>query len=87
MTHAFSFTAGGGSNAIYLEAAAGVTTFVLAGRWFEARATRRAGAALRALLDRFPGLTAATELPVDRRRSVLVNAWRALPVRLVAEDA
>jgi cytochrome P450 len=43
--------------------------------------------ALRALLDRFPGLTAATELPVDRRRSVLVNAWRALPVRLVAEDA
>ena len=42
---------GGGSDAIYLEAAAGVTTFVLAGRWFEARATRRAGAALRALLD------------------------------------
>ena len=35
---------------IYLEAAAGVTTFLLAGRWFEARAKRRAGAALRALL-------------------------------------
>ena len=49
-THGFSFTAGG-SDAIYLEAAAGVTTFVLTGRWLEARATRRAGAALRALLD------------------------------------
>ncbi len=51
MTHGFSLTAGGGRDAIYLEAAAGVTTLILAGRWFEARATRRAGAALRALLE------------------------------------
>ena len=36
---------------IYLEAAAGVTTFILAGRYFEARSKRRAGAALRALLE------------------------------------
>jgi Cu+-exporting ATPase len=36
---------------IYLEAAAGVTTFLLAGRVFEARAKRRAGSALRALLS------------------------------------
>jgi Cu+-exporting ATPase len=36
---------------IYLEVAAGVTTFILAGRYFEARAKRRAGAALRALLE------------------------------------
>ncbi|MGH3917964.1 MAG: heavy metal translocating P-type ATPase [Pseudonocardiaceae bacterium] len=36
---------------IYLEVAAGVTVFLLAGRYFEARAKRRAGAALRALLD------------------------------------
>jgi Cu+-exporting ATPase len=36
---------------IYLEAAAGVTTLILAGRFFEARARRRAGAALRALLE------------------------------------
>ncbi|NKQ53958.1 copper-translocating P-type ATPase [Amycolatopsis sp. K13G38] len=35
----------------YLEVAAGVTTAVLAGRFFEARAKRRAGAALRALLE------------------------------------
>jgi P-type Cu+ transporter len=51
MTHGLSFTAAGGTDAIYLEAAAAITTFVLAGRWFEARAKRRAGDALRALLD------------------------------------
>jgi len=50
MTHSFSFTAPDG-DAIYLEAAAGVTTFLLAGRYLEARAKRRAGAALRALLE------------------------------------
>jgi heavy metal translocating P-type ATPase len=38
-----------GSDAIYLEVAAGVTVFVLAGRYFEARARSRAGGALRAL--------------------------------------
>ncbi|HYH54697.1 MAG TPA: cation-translocating P-type ATPase, partial [Solirubrobacterales bacterium] len=42
---------GGGSEEIYLEVAAVVTTFILAGRYFEARAKRRAGAALEALLD------------------------------------
>src|SRR4051812_49351373 len=36
---------------LYLEAAAVVTTFLLAGRWLESRAKRRAGAALRALLE------------------------------------
>jgi Cu+-exporting ATPase len=36
---------------LYLEVAAGVTTLVLAGRYFEARARRRAGAALEALLE------------------------------------
>ncbi|OBA73589.1 copper-translocating P-type ATPase, partial [Mycolicibacterium elephantis] len=53
MTHPFELTIGrtDGSGNIYLEVAAGVTTFVLAGRYFEARAKRRAGAALRALLE------------------------------------
>jgi len=36
---------------LYLEVAAVVTTLILAGRYFEARAKRRSGAALRALLD------------------------------------
>jgi Cu+-exporting ATPase len=53
MTHPFSLAIGrsDGAGTIYLEAAAGVTTFILAGRYFEARAKRRAGAALRALLE------------------------------------
>ena len=40
-----------GTGDAYLEVAAGVTTFILAGRYLEARAKRRAGAALRALLE------------------------------------
>jgi Cu+-exporting ATPase len=50
MTHPFSFRAMPGSDAIYLEAASGVTTFLLAGRYLESRAKRRSGDALRALL-------------------------------------
>ncbi|WP_280181875.1 heavy metal translocating P-type ATPase [Nocardia farcinica] len=53
MTHPFELTIArtDGTGNIYLEAAAGVTTFILAGRYFEARSKRRAGAALRALLE------------------------------------
>ncbi|MEU4523520.1 heavy metal translocating P-type ATPase [Amycolatopsis sp. NPDC024027] len=53
MTHPFELTVErmAGDGAIYLEVAAGVTTFILAGRYFEARSKRRAGAALHALLD------------------------------------
>jgi P-type Cu+ transporter len=42
---------GAASDEIYLETASVVTTFILAGRYFEARAKRRAGAALKALLE------------------------------------
>ncbi|GAA3228448.1 heavy metal translocating P-type ATPase [Pseudonocardia petroleophila] len=53
MTHPFELTVApsDGAGNIYLEVAAGVTTFILAGRYFEARSKRRAGAALRALLE------------------------------------
>ncbi|MGI5507227.1 heavy metal translocating P-type ATPase [Lentzea sp. CA-135723] len=53
MTHGFTFTIerSAGTGNIYLEVAAGVTTFILAGRYFEARSKRRAGAALKALLE------------------------------------
>ncbi len=53
MTHPFELTVErtDGAGNIYLEAAAGVTTFILAGRYFEQRSKRRAGAALRALLE------------------------------------
>ena len=51
MTHPFELTIqrGDGAANIYLEAAAGVTTFILLGRWLEERAKRQSGAALRAL--------------------------------------
>ena len=52
MTHGFDLIpqrGDGGAN-IYLEAAAGVTTFLLLGRYLEKRATRTAGDALRALM-------------------------------------
>jgi Cu+-exporting ATPase len=53
MTHPFSITGAGGdpSTNIYLEAAAGVTAFVLLGRYLEHRSKRQAGAALRALME------------------------------------
>ncbi|WP_226531257.1 heavy metal translocating P-type ATPase [Microbacterium paraoxydans] len=53
MTHPFEFAlapSDGAAN-IYLEVGAGVTMFVLAGRYFEKRSKRQAGAALRALLE------------------------------------
>ena len=53
MTHPFRISVDrtDGAGNIYLEAAAGVTTFLLGGRWLEHRSKRRAGAALRALLE------------------------------------
>ncbi len=53
MTHAFRLTIErtDGAGNIYLEAAAGVTTFLLAGRFVEARSRRQSGAALRALAE------------------------------------
>ncbi|NUP51166.1 MAG: copper-translocating P-type ATPase [Catenulispora sp.] len=52
MKHGFDFTIArnDGSGSIYLEAASGVTAFILAGRFFEHKAKRRSGAALRALM-------------------------------------
>ena len=53
MTHPFEFAlapSDGAAN-IYLEVGAGVTMFILAGRYFEKRSRKQAGAALRALLE------------------------------------
>ncbi|MBJ7358081.1 heavy metal translocating P-type ATPase [Nocardioides sp.] len=78
MTHPFELTVerGDGLDSIYLEAATGVTTFLLAGRWFERRSKRQAGAALRALMDLGakdvavladgPDGRAETRVPIDR---------------------
>ncbi len=53
MKHPFSLAIerSDGAGNLYLEVAAGVTMFILAGRYFESRSKRRAGAALRALLE------------------------------------
>ncbi|MGW3633519.1 heavy metal translocating P-type ATPase [Streptomyces sp. NPDC005122] len=53
MRHGFEFTVSrtDGSSTIYLEVAAGVVAFILLGRYLEARSKRRAGAALRALME------------------------------------
>ncbi|MFD3998453.1 heavy metal translocating P-type ATPase [Streptomyces sp. NPDC058583] len=53
MRHGFDLTVdrSHASSAIYLEVAAGVVTFILLGRYLEARAKRKAGAALRALME------------------------------------
>lgn len=53
MTHGFEFSVrpGDGAGNIYLEVAAGVTMFLLAGRYFEKRSKKQAGAAIRALAE------------------------------------
>ncbi|MGY0024829.1 heavy metal translocating P-type ATPase [Streptomyces sp. YJ-C3] len=72
MTHPFelTITRGDGAGNIYLEAAAGVTAFILAGRYFEARSKRKAGAALKALLEL--GAKDVTVLRGDGRREETV---------------
>ncbi|MEU5718047.1 heavy metal translocating P-type ATPase [Streptomyces sp. NPDC020403] len=76
MTHPFEFTIarGDGAGNIYLEAAAGVTAFILAGRYFEARSKRKAGAALRALLEL--GAKEVTVLREGRQETVPTAALR-----------
>ncbi|MGW4490318.1 heavy metal translocating P-type ATPase [Amycolatopsis sp. NPDC004368] len=67
-------TPGMGTSSIYLEVASGVTTFILAGRYFEARAKRRSGAALRALFEL--GAKDVTVLRDGRERRVPVSELR-----------
>ncbi|MFE3183316.1 heavy metal translocating P-type ATPase [Streptomyces violascens] len=71
MTHPFELTIGrsDGAGNIYLEAAAGVTAFILAGRYFEARSKRKAGAALKALLEL--GAKDVTVLRADGREETV----------------
>ena len=69
--------AGAGADQIYLETAGVVTTFLLAGRYFEAKAKRRAGAALKALLEL--GAKDVAVLDPD-------GAERRIPVEQLAVD-
>ncbi|WP_432068462.1 heavy metal translocating P-type ATPase [Streptomyces sp. C10-9-1] len=76
MTHPFEFTIArsDGAGNIYLEAAAGVTAFILAGRYFEARSKRRAGAALKSLMEL--GAKEVTVLRGDRQETIPVAGLR-----------
>ncbi len=51
MSLSFDVARGAGRDELYLEIASVVTVFILSGRYFEARAKRLSGSALRALLD------------------------------------
>ncbi len=65
-----------GTSHIYLEAAGVIITLILAGRYFEARAKRRAGAALEALLEL--GAKDVALLDADgRERRVAADALQA----------
>jgi Cu+-exporting ATPase len=65
MRHSFSLTVapGGAASAVYFEVAAGVTVFLLLGRFIEERSKRAAGSALRSLLE--VGARSATRLDPD----------------------
>ena len=78
---------------IYLEVAAAVTTFILAGRYFEARAKRQSGAALRALLDMgakdvavLRGAGRGTEVRVPVSQLVVGDRFVVRPGEKVATD-
>jgi Cu+-exporting ATPase len=73
--------AGSGANEIYLEVAAAVTVFLLAGRYFEARAKKQSGAALRALMDM--GAKDVAVRRADREERIPVEALRVGDVFVV----
>jgi Cu+-exporting ATPase len=97
MTHPFriSIDRTDGAGNIYLEAAAGVTTFLLAGRWLEHRSKRQSGAALRALMelgardvavirDDASGGHSETRIPIDQL--VVGDTFVVRPGEKVATD-
>ncbi|HJV15656.1 MAG TPA: heavy metal translocating P-type ATPase [Propionibacteriaceae bacterium] len=75
---------------LYLEAAVGITTFILLGRYLEARAKRRSGAALRALLELAPSeatlLTTGGETVVGISQVHVGDRFVVRPGERVATD-
>ncbi|MGW1895329.1 heavy metal translocating P-type ATPase [Streptomyces sp. NPDC002004] len=92
MRHGFDLTVGrsDGSSAIYLEVAAGVVAFILLGRYLEARSKRRAGAALRALLELgakdVAVLRGGTEVRIPVGRLAVGDRFVVRPGEKVATD-
>jgi Cu+-exporting ATPase len=83
-------SAEGGPGHIYLEAASVVTVFILAGRYFEANAKKRSGAALRALLNMgakdVAVLRGGTEVRIATDQLVLGDVFIVRPGEKVATD-
>ncbi|WP_405403370.1 heavy metal translocating P-type ATPase [Streptomyces sp. NBC_01104] len=92
MRHGFDVTVSRaeGSSTIYLEVAAGVVTFILLGRYLEARSKRKAGAALRALMHLgakdVAVLRGGTEVRVPVGRLVVGDRFVVRPGEKVATD-
>src|SRR5699024_101133 len=84
------FAQGSGAHEIYLEVAAGVTVFLLLGRFLEERAKRRSGAALRALLQlgakEVTLLSGATQRTVALERLQVGDRFVVRPGEKVATD-
>ncbi|MEU0359875.1 heavy metal translocating P-type ATPase, partial [Streptomyces cyaneofuscatus] len=92
MRHGFDLTVSraDASSTIYLEVAAGVITFILLGRYLEARAKRRSGAALRALMHLgakdVAVLRGGTEVRVPADRLVVGDRFVVRPGEKIATD-
>ncbi|MGC5400648.1 heavy metal translocating P-type ATPase [Streptomyces sp. DT20] len=92
MRHGFDFTVSRteGSSTIYLEVAAGVVTFILLGRYLEARSKRKAGSALRALMhlgaNDVAVLRDGTEVRVPVARLAVGDRFVVRPGEKVATD-
>ncbi|WP_406251332.1 heavy metal translocating P-type ATPase [Streptomyces cyaneofuscatus] len=92
MRHGFDLTVSraDASSTIYLEVAAGVITFILLGRYLEARAKRKSGAALRALMHLgakdVAVLRGGTEVRVPADRLVIGDRFVVRPGEKIATD-
>ncbi|MGW6055764.1 heavy metal translocating P-type ATPase [Streptomyces sp. NPDC055189] len=92
MRHGFEFTVSraDAASTLYLEVAAGVISFILLGRWLEARSKRKAGAALRALLELGAKdaavLRDGSEVRVPVARLVVGDRFVVRPGEAVATD-
>ncbi|WP_406287641.1 heavy metal translocating P-type ATPase [Streptomyces sp. NBC_00209] len=92
MRHGFDLTASrtDASSTLYLEVAAGVVTFILLGRYLEAKSKRRAGSALRALMHLgakdVTVLRDGTEVRVPVARLVVGDRFTVRPGEKIATD-
>ncbi|WP_406292689.1 heavy metal translocating P-type ATPase [Streptomyces sp. NBC_00624] len=92
MRHGFDFTVSRaeGSSTIYLEVAAGVITFILLGRYLEAKSKRKAGSALRALMHLgardVAVLQGGTEVRIPVHRLTVGDRFVVRPGEKIATD-